>query len=127
MSHRTHSDQRFRDETILLRLMEHLEHAIQDARLVRDAEEFSNNRLALNSVAMELIQAQESANRLSDNIIESMPELPWNQLRGLRNIIVHEYDEIDAAALYQTAVRDLPELVKMLRPIVERVESAGNS
>lgn len=122
MSRRVHVDQQFRDETTLLRLMEHLEHAIQDTQLVRDAEAFRANRVVLNSVAMELIQAREAANRLSPNAIESIPDLPWNQLCELRNIIVHEYDEIDAEALYRTAIYDLPAMAELLKPITHRIK-----
>ena len=122
MNAQPHTDQRFRDETTLLRLVEHLSFAVQDAAEASSAADLEANRPLLNSVAMELIQAQEAANRLSDAFISEIPNLPWPQLRGLRNIIVHEYDAIDADELYRTVTVDVPHLIELLQPIVDDIE-----
>lgn len=122
MNAQPHTDQRFRDETTLLRLVEHLGFAVQDAAKAPSAADLEDNRPLLNSVAMELIQAQEAANQLSDAFISEIPDLPWPQLRGLRNIIVHEYDAIDADELYRTVTVDVPHLIELLQPIVNDIE-----
>ena len=122
MTAQPHADQRFRDETTLLRLAEHLSFAVQDAAKASSAADLEDNRPLLNSVAMEFIQAQEAANQLSDAFISEIPDLPWPQLRGLRNIIVHEYDAIDADELYRTATVDVPHLIELLQPIVDDIE-----
>lgn len=122
MNAQPHTDQRFRDETTLLRLVEHLSFAVQDAAKAPSAADLEDNRPLLNSVAMELIQAQEAANQLSDAFISEIPDLPWPQLRGLRNIIVHEYDAIDADELYRTVTVDIPHLIELLQPIVNAIE-----
>lgn len=122
MNAQPHTDQRFRDETTLLRLVEHLGFAAQDAAKAPSAADLEDNRPLLNSVAMELIQAQEAANQLSDAFISEIPDLPWPQLRGLRNIIVHEYDAIDADELYRTVTVDVPHLIELLQPIVNAIE-----
>lgn len=122
MTTQPHADQRFRDGTTLLRLVEHLGFAVQDAAKAPSAADLEDNRPLLNSVAMELIQAQEAANQLSDAFISEIPDLPWPQLRGLRNIIVHEYDAIDADELYRTVTVDVPHLIELLQPIVNAIE-----
>ena len=96
---RRHTDQRFRDETNLIRLVEHLQRAHDDASAAGSAEKLESDYMRFNSVAMDMVQAQESARRLSDDFRETVPQLPWNELRALRNVIVHEYDGIDAFAL----------------------------
>lgn len=122
MNAQPHTDQRFRDETTLLRLAEHLGFAVQDAAKAPSAADLEDNRPLLNSVAMELIQAQEAANQLSDAFISEIPDLPWPQLRGLRNIIVHEYDAIDADELYRTVTVDVPHLIELLQPIISDID-----
>ena len=106
MARSNHTDQRFRDETNLIRLVEHLQRAHDDASAVGSAEALEEDYMRFNSVAMDVVQAQESARRLSDEFHETVPQLPWNELRALRNIIVHEYDGIDAFALYESATTD---------------------
>ncbi|WP_101621885.1 DUF86 domain-containing protein [Bifidobacterium parmae] len=120
--HSRHSDQAFRDQTTLIRLLEHLDYAIEDASAARSADELYAERMRFNSVVEELTQVQECAKRLSDDCRFAMPDLPWNELRALRNILVHEYDSIDADSLYVTATRDAPALAERLRPIIDAIE-----
>ncbi|MBI5478190.1 MAG: DUF86 domain-containing protein [Deltaproteobacteria bacterium] len=42
------------------------------------------------------------------------PDLPWMEMRGLRNLVVHEYFGVDVAILWQTVRDDLPRLVPLL-------------
>ena len=122
MMTRKHIDQRFRDETNLIRLVEHLQRAHDDASAAGSAEKLEADYMRFNSVAMDMVQAQESARRLSDGFRETAPQLPWNELRALRSIIVHEYDGIDAFALYESATSDAETLLAKLRPYVDSIE-----
>ena len=122
MMTRKHIDQWFRDETDLIRLVEHLQRAHDDASAAGSAEKLEADYMRFNSVAMDMVQAQESARRLSDGFRETAPQLPWNELRALRNVIVHEYDGIDAFALYESATSDAETLLAKLRPYVDSIE-----
>ena len=122
MMTRKHIDQRFRDETNLIRLVEHLQRAHDDASAAGSAEKLEADYMRFNSVAMDMVQAQESARRLSDGFRETAPQLPWNELRALRNVIVHEYDGIDAFALYESATSDAETLLAKLRPYADSIE-----
>lgn len=119
---RRHADQRFRDDTNLIRLAEHLVRASRDANAASSAQELEADYMRFNSVAMDMVQAQEAARKLSDGFLEEVPQLPWHELRGLRNAIVHEYDEIDSDALYVTATVDVPRLLAQLQPYLDAIE-----
>ena len=41
--------------------------------------------------------------------------LPWNELTGLRNRIVHDYGNIDLNIVFDTLKYDIPELLEMLK------------
>lgn len=122
MARKNHSDQRFRDETNLIRLVEHLQRAHDDASAVGSAEALEEDYMRFNSVAMDMVQAQESARRLSDEFHRAVPQLPWNELRALRNVIVHEYDGIDGIALYESATIDAETLLAKLLPYIATIE-----
>lgn len=111
-----------RDITTVLMLVEHLEHAYRDASAVASGDELEAEHMRFNSVAMDMIQAQECARKLSPEFHEAYPDLPWNEMRGMRNIIVHQYDEIDADKLYESATIDAPELLDKLRPYIDSLE-----
>ena len=119
---RIHADQRYRDETNLIRLVEHLERAHRDASAVASAEALEEDYMRFNSVAMDMVQVQESAKKLSDEFRSAVPELPWRELRALRNVIVHQYDKIEPFALYESATRDAAVLLTQLTPYVEAIE-----
>ena len=119
---RIHADQRYRDETNLIRLVEHLERAHRDASAVASAEALEEDYMRFNSVAMDMVQVQESAKKLSDEFRSAVPELPWRELRALRNVIVRQYDEIEPFALYESATRDAAVLLTQLTPYVEAIE-----
>ncbi|WP_420613509.1 DUF86 domain-containing protein [Candidatus Spongiisocius sp.] len=56
----------------------------------------------------------EAANRLSQGTTDAYPHIPWPAVVGLRNVIAHEYDNIDYNLLWQIATVDVPRLVEQL-------------
>lgn len=50
----------------------------------------------------------EAAKRIDESIKEKNPHIPWAKINGLRNAIVHDYDEIDLKAIWDTVKNDLP-------------------
>lgn len=56
----------------------------------------------------------EAANHLSEEFKEGYPNIPWNVIRGFRNVLGHEYFRLDLDIIYQTAIKRIPELAKML-------------
>ena len=57
----------------------------------------------------------EAARRLSPEARKIFPEIPWNLVTAMRNIIIHDYDDVDLDVVWNTAQRDLP-------PLIERLE-----
>lgn len=52
----------------------------------------------------------EAAYKLTDDFIDSHPEVPWKVIRGMRHYLVHEYYQISKEGLWDTLTNDLPEL-----------------
>ncbi|MGO3146517.1 MAG: HepT-like ribonuclease domain-containing protein [Leucobacter sp.] len=57
----------------------------------------------------------EAANHLPAEITEAHPHIAWPQIRGFRNILVHEYFGVDAATVRDVIQTHLPELAAALR------------
>ena len=91
-----------------MELVEHLEYAYEDVAQFSNAEELALSRRDRNSAAKEIEQAQECAKKLSDEILAALNDVPWKELRGLRNIIVHEYGEAEWDVLYGTVMEFFP-------------------
>jgi uncharacterized protein with HEPN domain len=57
----------------------------------------------------------EAASRLAPETQALFPELPFRQMRGMRNIIAHDYGEVDLDQVWQTATNDLEALVEAVQ------------
>jgi uncharacterized protein with HEPN domain len=57
----------------------------------------------------------EAANHLSAEITEAHPTIGWPQIRGFRNILVHQYFGVDAAVVREVVETHLPPLAEALR------------
>ena len=78
------------------------------------AEDFSKNEILQDSMMFRLIQISENAKKLSDTYKMQHSEIPWTDVYGLRNKIVHEYGQVDLGIVYDTLVNDIPEVRKLL-------------
>jgi uncharacterized protein with HEPN domain len=48
------------------------------------------------------------------------PGIPWHQIRGMRNRVIHEYFRVDVEMIWETVRSDLPELKEALQRILAR-------
>jgi len=85
---------------------------------IKSLEEFETDGRTQDAVMFNLIILGEAANGLSDEFIENHNDIPWNDVIGMRNIIVHGYDILKISVVWDTIVNDLPILEKQLRDLV---------
>jgi uncharacterized protein with HEPN domain len=105
-----------------IRLRHMLDHAREAIGLVRDKtrSDLDSDRV-LNLALVRLLEiVGEAANRVSKEEQVLHPEIPWPQIIGLRNRLIHGYDAVDNDILWQILVHDLPALVTALEAILEK-------
>lgn len=61
-----------------------------------------------------IIQIGELVGRLDETIRAENPDIPWNSIKGMRNIFAHEYDIVDSDTLWNTVTEDIPALKEKL-------------
>ena len=59
----------------------------------------------------------EAARALPEDVRALAPEIPWSEIIGMRNILVHGYFDIDTDIVWEAATRDVP----AIKPAVERL------
>jgi len=65
----------------------------------------------------------EAARRVSPVMREKYPQIPWTEMVGMRNRMIHEYDDIDLPIVWNTVQQDLPQLLQLIEPLVPSEES----
>lgn len=102
-----------------IRLQDMLKAIDEVAALVShpDFESFRKDRAAILASLTCIHILGEASNHIPKEIKQKYPELPWSQIRGMRNRIAHEYFEIDESIVWTTCKIDFPKL----RPLLVKV------
>jgi len=80
--------------------------------------EFLNDLQCQDAVIRRIEIIGEAARRISDETRAAHPDLPWSEMVSMRNIMIHEYDDIDLVIVWETVQNDLPSLVESLEMII---------
>ncbi|MBQ6119910.1 MAG: DUF86 domain-containing protein [Clostridia bacterium] len=84
----------------------------------RDRQVFVENSVYQNAVALCVMQIGELANHLSEEFRREHAGIPWRAIRGMRNLVAHEYGRLDAAILWETATEDIVELGQYCKTVL---------
>ena len=77
-------------------------------------EKLEDDEIFLNAMMFRLIQIWESAKKLTEEYKASHKTIPWVDIAGLRNRLVHDYGNVDLRVIYLTLSEDIPALIKEL-------------
>ena len=86
------------------------------ASYVRDATEeaFAENTQQQDAVIRRIEIIGEATRHLSENSRQAIPELPFRKMRGMRNIVAHDYASVDVHLVWEVATIHVPEAVVVL-------------
>lgn len=77
-------------------------------------EQFLTNDLVQDGVIRELEIIGESAKRLSQPLKAATPKIPWKEIAGTRDVLIHDYMSVDLEIVWKTVTDDLPALKSAL-------------
>lgn len=82
-------------------------------------ESFVQNEIVVDAVIRNIEVIGEAANYVPDEIQRRYAHLPWAEMRGIRNILVHEYFGVSLPILWHTVTNDLPVVAPLLQTILD--------
>jgi uncharacterized protein with HEPN domain len=85
--------------------------------------EFESNELLQVWAVYHLQVVGEAASRISRELLEAHPEVPWSRIVAMRNIIVHDYLSVDMDIVWRAVERDLPPLKKQLQSVLKDLDT----
>jgi uncharacterized protein with HEPN domain len=77
-------------------------------------ENFIDNYLIQDGVIRQIEIIGEATKRLSKEIKEKHPEIPWKDMAGMRDKLIHDYLGVDIDAVWDTVEEDIPDLKNRL-------------
>jgi len=81
-------------------------------------EDFLEDIQLQDSVIRRLEIIGEATARISIETQNLYPTIPWREMKGMRNLLIHEYNEIDTEMVWKTAKEDISSLVIQLSKII---------
>ena len=106
-----------RDDAFVLDMLTAARRAVEFASgLTQD--QLSTDFKTQSAVLHQLLVLGEAAKRLSDDFRAAHAETPWRAIAGMRDRIIHGYDDVDLHEVWRTLDSDLPSLIVMLERLV---------
>ena len=101
-------------------LLDMLDHARGIMRVLagRDLRDYLHDEDLRLIVERRLEIVGEAARRVSPGFRDAHPEVPWRKIVAQRNVLAHEYGEIQDDIMWRVATVSIPELVALLEPLV---------
>ena len=85
--------------------------------------ELETNDENVSAILYQITIIGEATKRLSQEIRQQHPEIPWRDIAGMRDILVHEYDQVDLDVMWDVVQTKLPELLVLIEPLLPSPEN----
>ena len=108
-----------RDDALLVDMLVYADEAIQFASSLT-FEEFEASRLHQLAIIKAVETIGEAASQISDATQAGLADIPWPEIIGMRNRLVHGYGAIRLEVVWRTVREDVPAMANQLRPLVPK-------
>ncbi len=109
-----------KDDTVYLRHILDAISQIEEYVAGVQVEAFLRNRLIQDGVIRQFEIIGEATKNLSPMLKERYPHIPWKDIAGMRDKLIHQYFGVDLSAVWETVAHDLP----LFKDDVSRILSA---
>lgn len=106
-----------RNDMVLRKMAGHIDKILAYCEGV-DRDAFTGNSQLVEACVFNLSQLGELCNVADDDFIDAHPEIPWHEMYGLRNRIVHDYEGVNIQLVWEIIRDDLPELKKDIEKLL---------
>ncbi|HEY9701014.1 MAG TPA: DUF86 domain-containing protein [Allocoleopsis sp.] len=100
-------------------------HAINRVLLFSDGltkSDLETNEEKQSAILYQVIIIGEATKRLSKDFRNNHSTIPWGDIAGMRDIIAHQYDKVNINTLWDVVHQDIPELKKLITPLLTNLE-----
>lgn len=102
----------------------YIEHILQSIEKIqsyisgKDLETFSNDSITQDAVVRQLEIIGEATKRISKELRNKNSDVPWDDMAGMRDVLIHDYLDVDLKIVWKTASQSIPGLKALLNKLV---------
>ena len=99
--------------------IEKIEYLVQ---VLHNQDNFEERWIEQDAIIRNLEIIGEAVNHISEDLKQNYPDVAWKEIKGMRNIVVHQYFGIELNEVWSTAINDIPFLKKQIEKIIEDIK-----
>ena len=112
-----------RDDALLRRIIEYCSETEEAIKFFGGEDVFRNNKVFRNAACMPIMQIGELCKLVSNDTRESNPQIDWRGWCGVRDIMAHQYTNLDYKKTWLIIEKDLPKLKTDINNIISQIDN----
>lgn len=119
-----------RIEDYLEHILEGIDRATGYVRSIETLDVFKQQHRDQDAVIRNLEIIGEAATKiaqLAPDFVKAHPAVPWSQMRGMRNKVIHDYFDVDVTLVWETVKTDLPVLKQQIEVLLAELKRLASS
>lgn len=106
-----------RDNAALLDMARYAQHILDFSQDMDEAQLAADARTQA-AILYYIAVIGEAVKRLSPDFRSQHPDIPWTDIAGMRDKVIHQYDRVKLDVVWNTIQQDIPELLRLLTPLL---------
>ena len=82
-------------------------------------ESFATDERTVDAVVRNITVIGEATRNIPAEVVARHSEIPWNEMRNMRNVVMHGYFGVSTRIVWETVANDLPPLVHLLKALLD--------